>query len=104
MDESKTAAVKFKEPPPRREAPYDWAAIAKKLRRRAAQYPGDPEKWWALVYEDGPNSYAVAIRQAKITALRPTRGFEVKTTNNKRTNPRTCDLYLRYVPEKDEEK
>jgi hypothetical protein len=90
------AAVKFKEPPPRRESPYDWDKIAEELRKQPME--------WGLIFEGDKTSLATAIRIFGIKALRPDKGFEVRTANNIKGHPRTCDLYLRYNPEKDEEK
>jgi len=89
------AEVKFTPPPPEREKRYDWDRIADVLRSR----PGE----WALIFEQDKASIASTIAQNDIRALRSDRGFEVRTSNNKRTSPRTCDLYMRYVPEKDKE-
>jgi hypothetical protein len=86
--------VKFGEPPaPSNRAPYDWAAIAEKLRKK----PGK----WALIFEQDKTSYVVSLRQDGVTALLPSKGFEIRTANNKRTPVRVCDLWLRYNPEKD---
>lgn len=95
---SKTqSSVKFSEkPPPGRVQRYDWEAIAKKLRRK----PGE----WGLIFKGDLTSLVVAIRHDDIKALRKDKGFEVMTANNKRGKPRTCDLWLRYVPENDKEK
>lgn len=87
--------VKFGDPPqPRQPAPYNWSDIAAQLRRR----PGE----WALIFENDKTSYVTSIRLNGISALRRDKGFEVRTENNKRQPPpRTCDLWLRYNPDKD---
>lgn len=87
------AEVTWEEPPPGRQR-YDWAAIADQLRTR----PGE----WAKVFDRDRSSLATAIRIRGVHALLPEKGFEVRTANNTRQTPRTCTLYLRYVPEKDE--
>lgn len=95
---SKTAepetGLGFDDPPPKREPRYDWEAIAKAARRR-------PGKWYAVFKQDR-TTFNTAIKAGKITALRPDRGFETRTANNKiRVSPRLCDLWVRYVPEND---
>lgn len=96
-DESEPiTSVKFTEPPPPRRQRYDWDKIATKLRRKPNE--------WALIYENDLTSLSTAIRIGGIKALRPEKGFEVRTTNNTRDKPRRCDMYLRYNPEKDTEK
>lgn len=82
----------WSDPPPR--VRYDWAKIAKQLRRR-------PNKW-ALVFERDRTSVAHAIRINSIKPLTRDKGFEVRTSNNTREQPRTCTLHVRYVPEKDQ--
>lgn len=108
MSEHKKKDVTWEEPPPRRER-YDWEAIAEQLRER----PGE----WARVFDNDLTSLATAIRLSGIAALRPVVspttgsargarqpwGYEVRTTNNRRGSPRTCTLWLRYVPEDFEE-
>jgi hypothetical protein len=86
------------ETPPRPSHGYDWADIARDLR-------ANPNRW-LKVFEAGPVSIVNAIRQASITALQPIHrpgrdgyGFEVKTYNNSLERPRTCTLYLRWVPD-----
>lgn len=83
--------VRFSEPPPTREVKYDWESIASRLLRK----PGE----WALVYEHDKQTYAVAIRNNKIAALKREKGFESKTANNNNTD-RTCSLWVRFNPEK----
>lgn len=77
---------------------YDWVDIARQLRARPTQ--------WLKVFDDGPTSVVNAIRQSSVSALtpvarhgRPEGGFEVRTRNNKVGPPRTCTLYLRWVPD-----
>ena len=91
-EESKT--IEAWEDPPERRARYDWEDIAKRLKRK----PGK----WAKVFDRDRTSLAVALRSGSITALKPDMGFEVRTANSTREAPRTCTLYMRYVPEKDE--
>lgn len=91
------AGIKFGTPPQGRErAPYDWSKIAKKCKAN----PGE----WLLIFTEDKTSYVTAIRINGIKALRPGDGFEVRTRNNKRGTPRTCELWLRYNPEKDRSK
>lgn len=92
-EEPLRSTVKFTDAPPTRTKRYDWDGIAGKLRRK----PGE----WALIYEGDRATYATAIRNDDIKALRKGAGFEMRTAKNTRDEPRTCDLYLRYVPEKD---
>jgi hypothetical protein len=92
----KGAAVKFGTPPPQRQSPYDWDKIAAELRNK----PGE----WGLIFEGDKTSLVTAIRLNGIKALKAHKGFEVRTSNNVKGSPRTCDLWLRYVPEKDAEK
>lgn len=93
--------VTFEDPPPQRERPYDWDAIAAALREKPRQ--------WAKVFDEDRASLATAIRIHGIKALDPDKGFEVRTANNYKPQPgsdevRTCSMYLRYVPEKDQER
>lgn len=96
---TRNTKVKFGDPPPSAQGNhlYDWSAIADQLRAR-------PEEW-ALVFTDDRNSLVTAIRLDGIAALRKSKGFQVRTRNNKRPEglPRTCDLWMRYVPEFDSE-
>lgn len=81
--------ITFRDPPiPVR---YDWEKIAAKLKKR-------PMKW-ALIFEADRVSKVNAIREGRVPSLHPDLGFDVRTTNNQRTAPRVCDLYLRYNPE-----
>lgn len=93
MAGKKGAAVKFGTPPPRRKSPYDWDSIAAQLREK----PGE----WARIFEGDKASLVTAIRIDGIKALRASKGFETRTANNTRDYPRTCDLWMRYVPEND---
>lgn len=86
----------WENPPPARHG-YDWADIARQLREHPSQ--------WLKIFDDGPVSLVNAIRQESVSALTPTTrpglargGFEVRTRNNKVGPPRTCSLYLRWVP------
>lgn len=86
---------RWEEPAPR--SSYDWQGIADVLRR----HPNE----WRLIFERDRVTLPNAIRQGSVAALRPAKGFEVRTRGNKtETTGRTCALYLRYVPDKDEEK
>lgn len=101
MTDPKSAVV-FEEPPKaQRASPYDWEAIAKKLRRK----PGS----WAKVFDRDRVTRVTAIRNQDVAALRRDKGFEVRTRNNIRETDesgkevRYCTLYLRYVKENDKE-
>lgn len=84
------------EDPPERPQRYEWETIAKQLRRR-------PHKW-AKIFDRDRTSLAVALRSGHIRALKPSKGFEFRTSNGTRGTPRTCTLHARYVPENDVEK
>lgn len=93
--EKEASPVKWQDPP-ERSFKYDWASIAKQLRRR-------PEKW-GVVFQHDRASLVTAIRAGNISALKASKGFEITTSNNTRGFPRMCTLYMRYVPEKDTER
>lgn len=93
---AKRSQVEWEEPPPARVKRYDWGEIAEQLRAR----PGE----WAKVFENDKTSLVTAIRLNNIKPLRSTKGFETRTTDNTRTSPRYCTLYMRYVPENDTER
>ena len=95
MSEPKSEVV-FKNPPPPVHGRYDWATIAKKVRKK-------PEEW-ALVFEDDNVSLATAIRAGNVTPLLPSKGFIVRTANGSKGPPRKCDMYLMYVPENDRDR
>lgn len=75
-------------PRPANRGPYDWNAIAQRLRQK----PGE----WLLIFEDGPRGTANSVRQGHVLVFREP-GYEVTTRNN---NPETgtCSLYVRWVP------
>jgi hypothetical protein len=76
-------------PPPKRTLRWDWTQIAATLRAA----PGE----WHLIFEGGPASTAAALKRGKMSAIRPSE-FEFRTANHTRhANPRTCDLWLRFV-------
>lgn len=85
------ASVVWEEPPPERSKRYDWVKIAGKLRKR----PGE----WAKIFDEDRASFATTIRNGGIKALQPDDGFEVRTANNVRGEPRTCTMYLRWNPD-----
>ena len=95
MTEPKSEVV-FQNPPPPVHGRYDWATIAKKVRKK----PGD----WALVFTNDNVSLATAIRAGNVTALHPNKGFVVRTANGSKGPPRKCDMYLMYVPEYDQDR
>lgn len=94
--DTKSPRMKFGEPPTPRGPAYDWAYIAKRLKRR----PGE----WALVFEKDRVSLVNAIKAGSISALREEDGFITRTENNKRLKPRICDLWMCYDPDKDQRK
>ena len=82
------------ETPPERPHRYPWDEIAEELRTRPME--------WAKIYEQDRATVATAIRAGSIAAVHPDLGFESQTRNNTRgTGTRTCDLYLRWNPEKE---
>jgi hypothetical protein len=86
----KVDEVSFEEP--NFKIQYDWRAIAAQLRTRPME--------WAKIFAADRVSVVNAIRLGQVEPVRPSLGFEVKTTNNKRGIPRTCDLWMRYNPDK----
>lgn len=70
----------------------DWSVVADELR----SHPGE----WLRVRSGSPVTWADAIKRGRVRALRPDLGFEVTTTKNTRGYPRTCDLYVRFVPDR----
>jgi hypothetical protein len=90
VDRDAIRALPWEEPPAK--TVYDWYTIADQLR-------ADPMRW-AKVFEQGGQSVSNAIKQGSVAALHPDLGFEVRTANNTRTPPRTCDLYLRFNPDR----
>jgi hypothetical protein len=90
MSKTVKAPVSWEEPPSK-ETRYDWSAIAAQLRERPME--------WAKIFECDRTSLATAIRIDGIKAL-PTSEFDVRTRNNKRGEPRTCTMFLRYNPKK----
>ena len=92
MTAQNQGGLQFESPPPTRaeQHGYDWDAIAEQLRKNPME--------WATVFRSDRTSLATAIRNGGIKALLPSKGFEVTTRNNKRTDPRTCTLFLRYNP------
>jgi hypothetical protein len=85
------AEIEFIELPPRPQT-YDWVEIAERLKANPLQ--------WARIFTGGRVSIANAVRQGSVNAVHPDLGFEVQTRNNVRENPRTCDLYLRFNPDR----
>lgn len=71
----------------------DWQAVADTLRAN----PGR----WMKVFEGERASLATAVAIGHITCLRRQDGFIMRTANNTRTYPRTCDLYMQYNPPKE---
>lgn len=94
-DPAPAAGLGFEEPPKKREPEFDWNAVAARARRRPGQ--------WYLVFRAGNYGYYSTILQDKISALKRHKGFEVRSANakNPEGGPRTCDLFVRYVPEHD---
>lgn len=95
-DQPEELAGEWGDPPPL--APkHDWPQLARVLRSK-------PMRWRKFERERAtvPN----AIRQGKIPSVSSERGFEIETRNNIRSSigPRTCTLYIRYNPDKDQTK
>lgn len=88
--EEASTGVGWKDPPPR--SNYHWDKIAAKLKRR-------PMTWY-LVFKADFTHKVNAINEGKVPAVHPDLGFETRTANNKRETPRTCDLYMRFNPDK----
>lgn len=87
-------AVEFDQPLPRRSnQQYDWPKIAEDLIAHPME--------WGKVFEEGKVSTVNALRQGSIRILSPELGFEIRTRNNVRGPIRTCQLWMRYNPEKD---
>lgn len=84
----KKSSLMFVKDPPRERHRFDWDTVAVQLRKR----PGE----WALIFKDGPETLATSARNG-VKAL-PLDEFEFRTADNKRTTPRTCTLYARYIP------
>lgn len=74
---------------------YDWREIAERCKAQ----PGE----WYLVFEGDRRSIAVAISSQSVSTMTEANGFESTTrNNNKRAEPPTCDLWVRYVRAKDQ--
>lgn len=89
--------LKFTDPPTKwsKRNRYDWDKIYPELREN----PGE----WALLGERGTVSTYNAVTQGKISNFHPSMGVEIRTANNDlNATPRTCDLFVRYNPDKDE--
>ena len=87
--EERVDEVAFVAPPTR--VRYDWEKIADRLRRK----PGE----WALIFTQDRTSVVVAIRAGSVAPVHPALGFETTTRENRRNQPRTCDLYMRFNPD-----
>lgn len=90
MTDKKATTGRWAEPPPARSTAYPWTEIAALLRKN----PGK----WRKVFDKDRTSLTIAIRNGNIAALRPDDGFELRTSNNVKGPPRTCSLFMRYVP------
>lgn len=85
--------TQFKDPPPK--DGEKWNPVVRALK----QNPGK----WALVLETTRTSVPNAVRNQSIAVLRARAGIEIRTANETREpGNRTCDMYLRYNPHKDE--
>lgn len=78
--------VKPSDPPTKQVRRYDWAAIAKQLRAQ----PGV----WFTIFEGDKTSIVTSLRADHMKDISMSE-FEVTTANNRRTAPRTCDLWMR---------
>lgn len=84
----------FVDRPPAR-GKYDWEYIYELIRSR-------PGAWLRLV-EGGKISTYNAVTGGRVTTFTPEMGVEMMTRNNQyKVRPRTCDIYVRYNPEKDQ--
>lgn len=84
--------VRAEDPPPPRTKRYDWKRIGRKMEK-------SPGKWF-LIFEQDKTSIVSALHQG-IEGVRKEDGFVLQTSNNTRGNPRTCTLYMRYLPKND---
>lgn len=73
---------------------YDWVQIASDLRA----HPGE----WGMVFDLDRTSIVNAVRQGSIRVLAPDLGFEVRTRRNVLGEVRSCQLWMRHVPEKED--
>lgn len=88
--------VDFSKPLPRRmNQTHNWDAVAEGLRSTPNE--------WGVVAEVIKSSTVNAIRQGSVRALAPELGFEIRTRNNVREPERTCQLWMRYNPSKDDQ-
>lgn len=94
MSES-NSGLGWSEPPTERKM-YNWPKIAARLEARPNE--------WLLIFRQDRASVVHAIRRGAIAAVKPELGFEAETRKNVRGTPRTCDLYMRYVPPKPKRK
>lgn len=88
----------FTDPPSRgKRTAYDWESIYARLR----EHPGE---WlWLTRSHTGYISTYNAVMQGSIKSFRPEMGIEMRTANNDfKVSPRTCDIFVRYQPERDE--
>lgn len=79
------------EPKPRYASQYKWDETAEFLRK----HPGQ----WHLTHADIPHSVVSILARGKLKDI-PRSQFEYRTQNTHfvgGTNPRRCDLLLRYV-------
>jgi len=76
---------------------YDWDWVSAKLR-------ANPGRWAQLGDHPVPYSVISAVRQGKITRMRPSDGFKVRSRNihNDEEGVRVADLYLRFDEPEDE--
>lgn len=93
-DERSQSTVTWGESPPE-SAQFDWAAIASEVKSRPMA--------WAKIADNVRISVINAARQGSISTIHPSRGFEVRTTNNTQEAPRTATLFIRWNPDKEVE-
>lgn len=96
MAQQSEDSVKFDQPMPRRRNQrYNWSKIADDLRAN----PGE----WGVVLDVVKVSTVNALRQGSVRILAPELGFEVQTRRNVREPIRTCQLWMRYNPDADDQ-
>jgi hypothetical protein len=84
-------------PPGNRSSLYDWPAIAERLKSEPLR--------WERVFDQGPYSTALSVKNEHNSHFRRDKGFEVTMRRNSPDRRpgvrRTCDLYIRYRPDWD---
>lgn len=84
--------IEWKDPTPpatRSGRGTDWKLIADELRA----HPGQ----WAVVAHDRGEAVATSIKRGAIAAFRPAGSFEARSRRQRFNEPKSCDIYARYV-------